>query len=476
MAGEKDMVRKARSRAMLAHFTSPRLSIAQRFAAGKQLREQVPRESHALLPEVLPGRDPIAVLKAQAATRLQKLVPVRHARMQTSPFAFLRGAAAIMAADLVDTPRSGLMVQACGDMHVANIGLYASAERNLVLAINDFDETHLGPWEWDLKRLAASALVAAEYIGADAARQREAARMIAASYRIRLREYGKMGFMRVWYDHIDQSTVLDAFSTDAHQRIEATFLKARGRNHLQVLGKMTDLVDDQHRIREIHPFVIRETHTEDGEPVYEVLGELLEAYLDSLPEDRRILLQRYRVVDVARKVVGVGSVGTRCWVILLTGADDDDPLFLQVKEAQPSVLAPYFTSADDSGSQGRRVVRGQRMIQGSPDIFLGWCELKGRHFYVRQLRDMKGGIDISPGAVKPRHFVEYCQLCGWALALAHAKSGDAAQIAGYLGKSEVMDEAIADFAVAYGQRTRDDHATLLAAIARGDLPVASEMR
>lgn len=470
------MAKPSKSQAMLLHFTAPRSTIAERFAAGKQLRERVPRESHAQLPPPLPERDPIAVLKYQATTRLQRLVPVRHARMQESPFAFLRGAAAIMAADLAATPRSGLMVQACGDMHVANIGLYASAERNLVLAINDFDETHLGPWEWDLKRLASSALVAADYLGADAARQREAARVIASSYRSRLREYGKLGFMRVWYDRIDQASVLHAFSEDAHHRIEATFLKARGRNHLQVLGKMTDLVDDQHRIREIHPFVIRETHTEDGQPVYEVLGELLEAYLASLPEDRRILLQRYRVVDVVRKVVGVGSVGTRCWVILLTGADDDDPLFLQVKEAQPSVLAPYFTSEDDSGSQGRRVVRGQRMIQGSPDIFLGWCELRGRHFYVRQLRDMKGGIDITPGVVKVRHFIEYCQLCGWALALAHAKSGDAAQIAGYMGKSEVMDEAIADFAVAYGQRTREDHRLLLAAIARGDLPVASEAR
>lgn len=470
------MAKPSKSQAMLQHFTAPRSTIAERFAAGKLLREQVPRESHALLPEPSPERDPIAVLKAQAATRLQKLVPVRHARMQESPFAFLRGAAAIMAADLVDTPRTGLMVQACGDMHVANIGLYASAERNLVLAINDFDETHLGPWEWDLKRLAASALVAADYLGADAGRQREAARMVVAGYRTRLREYGKMGFMRVWYDRIDQASVLDAFSADAHQRVEASFLKARGRDNLQVLGKMTDLVDNQHRIRELHPFVIRETHTEDGQPVYEVLGELLEAYLSSLPEDRRILLQRYRILDVARKVVGVGSVGTRCWVILLTGADDDDPLFLQVKEAQHSVLAPYFRSEDESGSQGRRVVRGQRMIQGSPDIFLGWCELQGRHFYVRQLRDMKGGIDITPGEVKVRHFIEYCQLCGWALALAHAKSGDAAQIAGYLGKSEVMDEAIADFAVAYGQRTREDHRLLLAAIARGELPVASEAR
>lgn len=470
------MAKQSKSQAMLVHFTASRLSIEERFAAGKALREQVPRESHALLPDHDPERDPIAVLKAQALTRLQRLVPVRHARMQESPFAFLRGAAAIMAADLVATPRSGLMVQACGDMHVANIGLYASAERNLVMAINDFDETHLGPWEWDLKRLAASALVAAEYLGADPARQREAARMVAAGYRTKLREYGKMGFMQVWYDRIDQSAVLDAFSADAHKKVEASFAKARGRDHLQVLGKMTDLVDDQHRIRELHPFVIRETHTEDGEPVYDVLGELLEAYLASLPEDRRILLKRYRILDVVRKVVGVGSVGTRCWVILLSGADDDDPLFLQVKEAQPSVLAPYFTSEEDSGSQGRRVVRGQRMIQGSPDIFLGWCELRGRHFYVRQLRDMKGGIDITPGVVKPRHFVEYCQLCGWALALAHAKSGDAARIAGYMGKSEVMDEAIADFAEAYGERTREDHRLLLAAIARGDLPVASEAR
>lgn len=470
------MAKPSKSQAMLMHFTAPRLSIEERFAAGKQLRDRVPRESHCLLPDPSHGRDPIAVLKAQAATRVQRLVPVRHARMQESPFAFLRGAAAIMAADLVDTPRTGLMVQACGDMHVANIGLYASAERNLVLAINDFDETHIGPWEWDLKRLAASALVAADFLGASAARQREAARMTVAGYRTRLREYGKMGFMHVWYDRIDQASVLHSFSEDAHRSVEAAFAKARGRNHLQVLGKMTDLVDDQHRIREIHPFVIRETHTEDGEPVYEVLGELLEAYLASLPEDRRILLRRYRVVDVVRKVVGVGSVGTRCWVILLTGADDDDPLFLQVKEAQPSVLAPYFTSEDDSGSQGRRVVRGQRLIQGSPDIFLGWCELRGRHFYVRQLRDMKGGIDITPGMVRPRHFVEYCQLCGWALALAHAKSGDAARIAGYLGKSDVMDEAIAEFAVAYGQRTREDHRRLQAAIALGELPVASEAR
>lgn len=470
------MAKPSKSRAMLQHFTAPRLSIAERFAAGKALREQIPRESHALLPEPAPGRDPIAVLKAQALTRLAQLVPVRHARMQESPFAFLRGAAAIMAGDLAATPRTGLMVQACGDMHVANIGLYASAERNLVLAINDFDETHLGPWEWDLKRLAASALVAAQHLGADPARQREAASRVVAGYRTKLREYGKMGFMEVWYDRLDQASVLDAFSADAHKRVEASFAKARGRDHLQVLDKMTDLVDEQHRIREIHPFVIRETHTEDGEPVYEVLGELLEAYLASLPADRRILLKRYRILDVVRKVVGVGSVGTRCWVILLSGADDDDPLFLQVKEAQPSVLAPYFDSEEDGGSQGRRVVRGQRLIQGSPDIFLGWCELRGRHFYVRQLRDMKGGINITPGEVKPRHFVEYCQLCGWALALAHAKSGDAAQIAGYLGKSTVMDEAIADFAEAYGERTREDHARLLAAIARGELPVASEAR
>ena len=300
--------------------------------------------------------------------------------------------------------------------------------------------------------------------------------MIVSGYRTRMREYGKMGFMHVWYDRIDQASVLHAFSEDAHRSVEAAFAKAKGRNHLQVLGKMTDLVDDQHRIRELHPFVIRETHTENGEPIDVVLGDLLEAYLASLPADRRILLKRYRVVDVARKVVGVGSVGTRCWVILMTGADDDDPLFLQVKEAQPSVLAPYFTSEDDSGNQGQRVVRGQRMIQGSPDIFLGWCELRERHYYVRQLRDMKGGMDLTPGTVKPRHFVEYCQLCGWALALAHAKSGDAARIAGYLGKSDVMDEAITEFAVAYGERTREDHGRLLAAIACGELEAASEAR
>ncbi|PJG59619.1 DUF2252 domain-containing protein [Aeromonas cavernicola] len=466
------MAKTSRIEALLTHFTTPRHSIEERFAVGKALRELYPREQHAILPADRAGLNPVAILQTQAATRVQRLVPLRHARMQASEFAFLRGSAAIMAHDLSLTQHTGLLVQTCGDMHVSNIGLYASAERNLVLAINDFDETHIGAWEWDLKRLAASAVVAAAHIGADSERQREAARLLTQSYRLRMREYGKKGFLNVWYDRLDQHSVLEAFSPEVHDRVHAVMAKARRRDNLQVLGKMTDLIDNQHRIRELHPFVIRETHTDDGRPVMEVLGVLLDAYISSLPEERQMLLSRYRLVDVVRKVVGVGSVGTRCWVILLTGADDDDPLFLQVKEAQPSVLAPYFPSNLDQGNQGKRVVRGQRLIQGSPDIFLGWCEVEGRHFYVRQLRDMKGSLEIEPGAVRPRHFVDYCRLCGWALALAHAKSGDAAQIAGYMGKSGVIDQAIADFAVAYRDRNAQDYLLMKQAIARGELAMA----
>lgn len=462
-----------RADALATAFTAPRPTVEERMAAGKALRERVPRASHAGF-ERRPTVDPLAILAEQARTRLAELIPVRHTRMLQSPFAFLRGSAAVMAADLVPSPNTGLRVQACGDMHVANFGVFASAERQLVFAINDFDETQPGPWEWDVKRLAASAFVAAQHLGAERAMREEAARAAVASYRARIRRYAEMGYLEVWYDTIHSARLIDALPLALRSSAEALMEKARKRTHMQVLDKMTDLVDDQHRIVEQHPFVIRSQFTSMGRPVDQAIGHCLVHYLDSLAPERRRLLLRYRVVDAAQKVVGVGSVGTRCWVVLMQGRDEDDPLFLQLKEAQPSVLATYAGETDPAGpaNHGQRVVIGQRLIQGSPDIFLGWGEIDGVHFYIRQLRDMKGGIELEPGATSPAGLVEYAKICGWALALAHAKSGDAAMIGGYLGKSDVFDEALVNFAAAYAVQTRTDHEAFAQAARDGLIEVA----
>jgi uncharacterized protein (DUF2252 family) len=453
-----------RDMAVLEDFTAQRPSVEERLAAGKALREKVPRAEHARF-DSRPGRpDPVAILEKQNATRVQKLVPVRFARMLASPFAFLRGSAAVMAADLSTTPASGLTVSACGDMHVANFGVYASAERNLVFAINDFDEVHPAPWEWDIKRLAASAAVAARFMGGDKDDAADAARSIVRAYRKRMRRYAELGYLEVWYDRIDDRRILDALSPKVRRRAEIIMAKARAKGHIQVLEKLTEQVGGEPRIIEELPLIVRETHTVNGTPIARALDQLL-----------RRLLARYRIVDVARKVVGVGSVGTACWVILLQGVDDDDPLFLQVKEAQPSVLAPYVDFKLPFESQGRRVVVGQRMTQGSPDIFLGWCEVEGKHLYVRQLADMKGGMEFEQGnRSQLPAFAEYCGLCGWALALAHAKSGDAALIAGYCGNSDALDDAIAKFALAYARQTGHDHEVLEKARRSGRIKVASE--
>lgn len=454
-------------------FTAKRPGVEERMAAGKALRERIPRTSHADF-ERPPGVDPVAILRQQAVTRIPDLIPVRHARMMQSPFAFLRGSAAVMAADLAPTRTTGLEVQACGDMHVANFGVFASAERQLVFAINDFDETRHGPWEWDIKRLAASAYVAAHHLGGSIADSEAAANRAASSYRQRMRRYAGMGTLEVWYDTIDSNRLIESLPTSFQTAASAVLEKARRRTHMQVLDKMTDLVDERHRIVEQHPFIVRSKVTSTGRPVREALGHCLVAYLESLAPDRRLLLSRYRVIDVAQKVVGVGSVGTRCWVVLLQGRDEDDPLFLQMKEAQPSVLAAHLPArSDEPRNQGQRVVMGQRLIQGSPDIFLGWGHIDGVDFYIRQLRDMKGGIDLEPGLTTTAGFIEYCGLCGWALALAHAKSGDAALIGGYLGKSDVFDDAMVRFAAAYAEQTRHDYNTFAAAAREGVIEVAA---
>jgi len=465
--------------ALLEALTQARHSRAERLAAGQALRQQAPRGSHS---EYRPSADrlsPIERIEIQNASLLPKLVGLRMARMSATPFAFLRGTAAVMAADLAATPATGLQVMACGDMHLANFGLFASAERNLVFGINDFDEVHPGAWEWDLKRLAASAAVAVTFAGGDRVHAEGAARAAVQSYIRQIRRYSEMGFLETWYDLIDGQDILHALPPGRTMKnAVAALAKARGRDRHKSFEQLAETVAGQRRIIEQLPLVVRETHLPDGRPVIEALEGILRSYLRSLPQDRTRLLSRYRVVDVARKVVGVGSVGTSCWIVLMEGLDVGDPLLLQVKEAGDSVLAPYATAALPIKNQGQRVVFGQRMIQGSPDIFLGWGPEdggKGRDFYVRQLADMKGGRKFIEGDRETLDGLEaYCGLCGRALALAHAKSGDPATIAGYCGSSDALPDAIGEFAIAYAEQTERDHGDLVAAIRQGRLPASEE--
>lgn len=446
--------------------------LADRFATGKALRAKVPHDAHARFRPSRSRRDPVDILEEQAKSRLPVLVPIRYTRMIANPFAFLRGSAAVMAADLAETPVTNLHVQACGDMHVANFGVFASAERNLVFGINDFDETMPGPWEWDVKRLAASVVVASRFLGGDKTLSEESVRAAVRSYGKRMREYAEMRYLDVWYSRIDERGILDVLPPDARKGAQKIIEKARTRGHLQVLGKMTELVDDKHRIVEEAPLIVRETHASDGRPIDEVVANVWEQYIDSLPDDRKVLARRFRIVDVARKVVGVGSVGTRCWVMLLNGNGSDDPLFLQYKEAQASVLAPYVKGARSWSSEGQRVVTGQRIIQGAPDIFLGWARFGQTDFYIRQLRDMKGGVEFIPGTTKVSNMPAYAKLCGWALAMAHAKAGDSAAIGGYIGKSGRFEDAVAKFAIAYADQTERDHEALAKAAKKGRIKIA----
>jgi len=456
-------------------FTAPRPSWRERLEMGKHLRETVPLAAHASYIPSPDRADPVTVLERQNATRVQKLVPTRNTRMVASPFGFFRGAAALMAADLEATPATGLVVAACGDMHVANFGLFASAERKLIFAINDFDEVHPGPWEWDLRRLGASAAVAAHFMDGDRTDAEGAVRAAVRAYRGRIRRYAEMGFLEVWYDQIDERTILDATPSRLRRRAEQMMAKARAKGNLQVLDRLVEVVNGEHRIIEDVPLIVRETHVETGQSVPVALDGMLRGYFGSLSDDRKRLVSRYRIIDVARKVVGVGSVGTSCWVVFLQGRDTGDPLFLQVKEAGESVLAPHVPTKFAITHQGRRVVSGQRLTQGSPDIFLGWGGDAGRHFYVRQLSDMKGGTRFAEGDKESLNgFSEYCALCGWALALAHAKSGDAAMIAGYCGKSDALDGAITRFALAYLKQNDADHDALADAARAGRVKIAPQ--
>jgi uncharacterized protein (DUF2252 family) len=451
-------------------FQTQPLTIEERYAAGKALRIKFPRAMHGEYKPPKNRIDPVSVLEEQAKTRIPVLVPIRYERMLESSFAFLRGGAAIMANDLSQSKTTGITVQTCGDMHVANFGLFASVERNLVFGINDFDETIPGPWEWDLKRLAASIVASCKYLGGDEKLISQSIKAAVKSYRRRMKDYGQMGWLELFYTSIRESEILKTLPVSMIRDAKKIVSKVRSNTHLQVLEKLTDIVDDRHRFRVNSPYIVRETETLSGRTIENAVAVFMNLYMKSLDDDRKGLLKHFRILDVVRKVVGVGSVGTRCWIIFLQGNDEKDPLFLQIKEAQPSVLEPYVAKSVYA-NQGERVIAGQRLIQGSSDIFLGWLKEDGIDFYVRQLRDMKGGFDFDPGKIKIGHFPLYTELCGWALALAHAKSGDAAMLSGYIGSSTELDEAMVRFAFEYDKQTESDYRALASAARSGRIKV-----
>lgn len=429
---------------------------------GRAARKQVPRSAHGRWIPSADRPDPIAILQAQSQDRVPELVPIRYGRMAASPFTYLRGAPAVMAADLAAQSHTGLTVQLCGDAHLLNFGVYASPERALLFDLNDFDETLPGPFEWDVKRLVASVAVAARDNGEPESQAWRAARAAAESYRGSMRRLAALGELDVWYERIDTEDLIPLVRRIRRDRLESRLAKARRRTSLQAMAKLTQFVDGQRRIVPDPP-LLEPIDISDAAAVRKILSD----YRSTLPEERRVLLDRFHAVDVARKTVGVGSVGTRCFVALLTGRDSEDPLFLQIKEAGPSVLEPHLP-ASPYRHQGHRVVAGQRLLQAASDIFLGWVSgPEGRHYYWRQLRDMKGSADV--GDMSPALLRAYAALCGRALARAHARSGERVAISAYLGSSDTFDRAMADFAVTYADRTVADHAELLAAIGSGRL-------
>ncbi len=440
-------------------------TLAARRAAGKELRNRVPRSSHAGWTPATDRPDPLSLLQEQNRTRLAHLVPLRYQRMLASPFTFLRGSAIVMAQDLAATPVTGIQVQICGDAHLSNFGIYATPERNQFFDVNDFDETLPGPWEWDIKRLAASIVVAGRTNGFPAATNRRAVLNCVQSYREHMWKYSDMRHIEVWYSRIDYESSLQFVSRPFRWYIDKQREKSRQRSSLQVFPRIVVEVDGGYQIKDDPPLI---AHLDD-EALTERLRGLVEAYRPTVQEDRRVLLSKYRVEDIAQKVVGVGSVGTRCYVVLLLGNDGNDPLLLQIKEARASVLERHLgPSAYPNHAQ--RVVCGQRLMQAASDLFLGWTGLDATDYYLRQLRDMKLTVDLE--TLIPEGFIEYCRFCGWALARAHARSGDAAPISGYLGRSDVFDRALAAFAETYADQTQRDHAAFVAAIPTNQAPAA----
>jgi uncharacterized protein (DUF2252 family) len=460
------------------------LSRADRVARGKDARAAAPLESHA---EFSPraGRDPVGLLLGQAASRVPELVPVRHGRMLVSPFTFYRGAALPMAADLAATPASGLRVQLCGDAHLSNFGAFASPERRLVFDVNDFDETLPGPFEWDVKRLAASLAVAGRDSGFPAKARRKIVLAAAEGYRTAMAGFAEQAFLDVWYAHVDIEPVLAQFRSQMKAKgfkaAQKLLAKAHSSDSTKALAKLTTMVDGQRRIISDPPTIVPVEEVFPGvqaDAIYQLIGTVLGKYRRTLQSDRRHLLEQFTLVQVARKVVGVGSVGTRAWVVLMDACDGVEPLFLQAKEAQPSVLAEY-AGPSQYNNQGERVVAGQHLQQAQSDIFLGWTRVANpldgidRDFYVRQLKDWKFSVPIE--MMIPQGMTLYARLCGWTLARAHARSGDRIALAAYLGGSDKFDQAIAGFAETYADQNELDYAALQAAVKDGKAEAVTEI-
>ncbi|HEX7060022.1 MAG TPA: DUF2252 domain-containing protein [Solirubrobacterales bacterium] len=452
------------------------MSVRERAARGKAARSRAPRSGIAEWEPPAGRADPVALLEEQGRDRVPELLPIRYGRMAVSPFTFFRGAAAVMAADLAPAPTSGFGVQACGDAHLSNFGTFAAPDRRLVFDLNDFDETLPAPWEWDVQRLVASFEIAARENGFKRKQRRAVVAVAAREYREAMRRFAAMRSLEVWYARVDVEAVMSharSLGAKAVKRVEKGAAKAHAKDSLRALDRLTEKVDGELRIVSRPPLIVPveellpiQARREEAE---QRIHEVLERYAESLKGDRRRLLSEYRFRHLAHKVVGVGSVGTRSWIILMTGRDDGDPLFLQAKEASHSVLEPH-AGASRFRNHGRRVVEGQWLMQAASDSFLGWCTSLGvaereRDFYVRQLWDGKGSPDVE--ALSPKGLEAYARLCGWTLARAHARSGDRIAIAAYLGAGERFDEAMAEFAARYADQNERDHTALLEAIDSG---------
>jgi uncharacterized protein (DUF2252 family) len=456
----------------------PHPTVAQRAVHGRAVRSAVPRTSLADW-EPAPGRrDPVELLEEQARSRVQELVPIRHGRMLVSAFTFFRGGASLMAADLDASPRTGLDVQLCGDAHLSNFGAYAAPDRRQVFSVNDFDETLPGPFEWDVKRLAASFAVAGRDRGFDERERQAINRTVGRIYRESMRNFAAMGNLDLWYARIDVDEIVQQLATQASakdvKRLERNVAKTRSKDSLKAFAKLTEVVDGRPRIVSDPPLIVSiEDVASDAEltGIQDFIHGVIRDYRRSLPNDRRHLLEQFHYAHAARKVVGVGSVGTRAWILLMQGRDSGDPLFLQVKEAEASVLEP-FLGKSGFANHGKRVVEGQRLMQAASDLMLGWVRIPGvdgvsRDFYVRQLWDQKGSAAVE--TMNPRTMMSYAQLCGWTLAKAHARSGDPVAIASYLGSGATFDRALADFAETYADQNERDYAAMCDAVDTGRL-------
>jgi uncharacterized protein (DUF2252 family) len=440
------------------------------------LRKKVPLDAHAQLGAREPGLDPLELLRRQDAGRVPELLPIRYGRMVASPFTFYRGAAAVMSADLAGSATSGLRAQLCGDAHLSNFGVYATPERRLVFDMNDFDETLPGPFEWDVKRLAASVAVAGRINGHTGKERRATLRAVGRSYRQAMRAFAQQGNLAVWYANVDVerlwAELAPGLSSKARRRSRAAIERARSRDSAGALRKLTVTGTDGIRFGSAPPLIVPLNElfpAAERDVVVTTLQNLLRQYRRTLAEERRRLLDQYRLADIARKVVGVGSVGSRAYVLLLLGRDGADPLILQAKEARASVLEPYCGRSRHSNA-GQRVVIGQRLVQAATDIFLGWNRAVGpdgeaRDFYLRQLWDGKGSAVVE--GMRPRTLTVYGEICGWTLARAHARTGDRVALGAYLGKKDAFEVALAEFAEAYADRTEADHARLVEAVAQG---------